>query len=402
MRLAQFILANIEPILKEWEVFAGDLLPGKNMTVVELRDDAESILHAIARDMQNLQSLQQQASKSKGKGGACGEASDSLDAASDMHGVERVSSGFHITEVVSEYRALRASVLRLWRKSLPAPHLNDIEDLTRFNEALDQSLARGVASYSKRIDDSRQMFLAILGHDLRNPLSAIRTAAYLVSLKDENRAAAGAVSMINTNADAMVRLINDLIDFSSSSLGRAMPLNREPVDLGALCREAIDAYRTTHPDRILRLHSDGDVNGMWDVGRIRQIVSNLVGNAIQHGSPEGPIDVSVTSGSALAETSGPDASAVVLSVRNEGSPIPSNLLPTLFDPLKRYETRETAVQRTPGSIGLGLYIVREIVAAKGGTVTVVSTEEDGTTFTARIPRFPSAKDHDRDDAKAAG
>jgi len=169
MRLAEFIFANIEPVLVEWEAFARSLLPGKDMTVVALRDDAESILRSTAQDIQNSQSIHQQASKSKGHSGAGGSASDRLDNASDLHGVGRAGSGFHITEVVAEYRALRASVLRLWRESLPEPTVDDIDDVTRFNESLDQSLARGVGSYSKRIDESRQMFLAILSHDLRNP-----------------------------------------------------------------------------------------------------------------------------------------------------------------------------------------------------------------------------------------
>lgn len=402
MRLAEFILANIEPILAEWEDFARTLLPGASMSIVELRDDAGSILRATARDMQNRQSLEQQESKSKGDGGAGGAASDRLDIASEMHGVERVSSGFHITDVVSEYRALRASVLRLWRESVPQPERKDLDDLTRFNESLDQSLARGVASYSKRVDDSRQMFLAILSHDLRNPLSTIRTAAYLVALQNEDQATADAIQMINRSTDVMVRLISDLIDFSSSGLGRAMPLNREPVDLEILCREVIDAYRTTHPDRVLRFCSDGDVNGVWDVGRIRQVISNLLGNAVQHGAPDGPITLSATSESTPSAASGAADAVVMLSVHNEGPPIPPELLPTLFDPLKRYATQESVAQRTPGSIGLGLYIVREIVAANGGTVSVTSTAEEGTTFTVFIPRLLPAEDQDRDDAKAAG
>ena len=124
--------------------------------------------------MQNPQSLQQQRSKSKGHGGAGGEESDRLDNASELHGVGRVGSGFHITELVAEYRALRASVLRLWRESFPQPDLNDIDDITRFNESMDQSLSRAVSCYNKRVEQSRQMFLAILGHDLRNPLNCIR------------------------------------------------------------------------------------------------------------------------------------------------------------------------------------------------------------------------------------
>ena len=387
MRLAEFIHTNIEPILMEWETFARSLLPGANMTIAALRDDAGSILRATARDMQNRQSLEQQASKSKGDGGADTAASDRLDNASELHGVDRVGAGFHITDVIAEYRALRASVLRLWRESLPQPNLHDIDDITRFDESLDQSLARGVGSYSKRIDESRQMFLAILSHDLRNPLHTIRMAANVVVLQDKNPATASAMSMITRNTDAMMQLISDLIDFSSSGLGRSMPLHREPVDLEELCRDVIDSLRTSHPGRVLRLHSDGDVNGVWDGGRIRQVVVNLLGNAIQHGSPDGTINLSVTSKGAASAGSGLEGSTVVLSVHNEGTPIPPDLLPTIFDPLKRYATRESAAQRNPGSIGLGLYIVREIVVAKGGTVEVASTAEKGTTFTVRIPRF---------------
>ncbi len=400
MRLAEFIIENIEPILMEWETFARSLLPGANMTIAALRDDAEAILRATVQDMGSPQTLEQQASKSRGNGGADTAASDRLDDASELHGVERVGSGFHITDVVSEYRALRASVLRLWRESLPEATLHDVDDITRFNESLDQSLARGVGSYSKRIDESRQMFLAILSHDLRNPLHTIRMAADLAAMQNASPATADALSMITRNTDAMMQLISDLIDFSSTGLGRAMPLNREQVDLEALCREVIDSCRTAHPDRTLRFHCEGDVDGVWDAGRMRQLVFNLIGNAIQHGTPGGAVDLSVTAKQTKPTKSDPAGSSVVLSVHNEGAPIPPELLPTIFDPLKRYATREPAAQRSPGSIGLGLYIVREIVDAKGGAVEVTSTAQEGTTFTVCIPRFlPIEGDH-RGDAQA--
>ncbi len=295
MRLAEFIHANIEPILMEWETFARSLLPGASMTIVALRDDAGSILRATARDMQNRQSIEQQANKSRGDGGADTLASERLDKASELHGVERVGSGFHITDVVAEYRALRASVLRLWRESLPQPCLHDIEDITRFDESLDQSLARGVASYSKRIDESRQMFLAILSHDLRNPLSCIRMAADLVSRTKQEPDSVEALSIIESSTEVMTRLISDLIDFSSSGLGRAMPLNRGPVDLKEICHDVLESFRTTHPERTLRFHSDGDFNGVWDAGRMRQVVSNLMGNAIQHGASGTAIELSLAS-----------------------------------------------------------------------------------------------------------
>lgn len=390
MRLAEFISSNVETILVEWESFARSLLPGANMTVAALRDDAGSILLATAKDMQAIQSLAEQSSKSKGLGGAETVASAELDDASELHGVDRVGAGFHITDVIAEYRALRASVLRLWRESLPAPDLNDLEDITRFDEALDQSLARSVRSYSSRIDESRQMFLAILSHDLRNPLSTIRMAADAVSLRSTCSTTDEAMAMIKRNTDAMTALISDLIDFSASGLGRAMPLHRGSVDLEVLCRNVIESFLMTNPTRTIRFHTEGEINGIWDPGRIRQVIANLVGNALQHGDADGPVDLSVTSVNVPSSGSEQERSDVVIRVHNNGPAIPDELLPNIFDPLKRYATRESAAHRNLGSVGLGLYIVREIVEAKGGALKVTSTADEGTTFTVSIPRFLTA------------
>ena len=376
MRLAKFILANVEPILAEWEAFAATLPSGANMTKLALRDHAQAILLASARDMEANQSLAQQADKSKGEGGADTTESDQLDIASEQHAEERVGAGFNIIEVVSEYRALRASVLRLWSKSFVQPDLEDIDDITRFNETIDQSLAEAVESYTERLNRSRQLFLAILGHDLRNPLTAIRMSAQLVSRTNADKQSIEALSTIDTESKAMAKLIGDMIDFASTLLGSAMPLNCEPVDLQILCREVVDGFRVSHPQRTLHFNPRGDLTGNWDAARIRQVVSNLLGNALQHGSPVGPVELSADS----------EGSTVVLSVHNEGAPIPTEALPTLFDPLVRHATTESALRRAPGSIGLGLYIVREIVNAKGGTITVASTAQQGTTFTVRIPR----------------
>jgi signal transduction histidine kinase len=262
MRLADFILGNIEPILVEWEVFARSLAPGEKMTKLALRDSAEAILLATARDMQSDQSLVQQASKSKGHGGAGGEESDRLDYASKVHGVERVGSGFDIMEVVSEYRALRASVLRLWRASRPQPDINDINDITRFNESIDQSLAEAVGSYTNRVEQSRRMFLAILSHDLRNPLNSIRMAAQLAARDiNEDLGAAKALSMIERNTETITRLTHDLIDFASTGLGSAMPLTRSPIDLEKLGRNVFEEFCFAYPQRTQMATLLG--TGMW-------------------------------------------------------------------------------------------------------------------------------------------
>ncbi|MBD2111745.1 MULTISPECIES: sensor histidine kinase, partial [Cyanophyceae] len=297
--------------------------------------------------------------------------------ASVLHGVARMGSGFDIMEVISEYRALRASVLRLWTESHPQFDINDVNDITRFNESIDQSLAAAVGSYTDRVNQSRRMFLAILGHDLRDPLNGISMAAQLIArTANQDPSSPQALSIIEKNTEVVTRLISDLIDFASTGAGSTIPLTRDAVDLEKLCRSVFEGFCLTYPQRTLRFHSAGDLTGDWDAARLRQVVSNLMGNAIHHGSVEGPVELSVAS----------DGSTVVLSVHNEGPPIPPEMLETIFDPLIRQPMQKSTARRV-GSIGLGLYIVREIVVAHGGTVEVASTAEEGTTFTVRLPQL---------------
>jgi hypothetical protein len=377
MRLADFIVDNIEAILTEWEDFARSLAPGSTMDVIALRDHAEAILRVTARDMISAQNLQQQADKSKGKGGG-GDESDPLDHASEQHAIGRLGSGFNLIEVVSEYRALRASVLQLWRKRRQRADDHDLQDLTRFNESIDQSLAEAVRSYTTRLDESRELFLATLGHDRRAPLNAIKLSAEVLArsgqLDDEHRETATRVAVyVNT----MTSMIQDLLDFTRTRLGKGMPISRAPMDLGALCSEVLDEFRTAHPGRSLRFASEGDVGGEWDAARLRQVLSNLVANALEHGAEGGEISVATR----------PDGPDVVLAVRNEGHPIPASAFPTLFDPFVRGAmTSRTAKGRA--GVGLGLYISHDIVTAHAGTIAVASSEATGTTFTVRLPRRP--------------
>ena len=377
MRLAEFILQNIEPILVEWEGFARRVWPGGATTDPrELRDHAADILRATAWDMKSAQTSAQQSDKSKGDGDA-GALSDRIDGASDVHAAGRVRSGFDMLAVVAEYRALRASVIRLWRESGPAPDLSDIDDVTRFNESIDQSLTEAVRSYTQQVDRGRQMFLAILGHDLRNPLnSAMLSAEVLVrtaNLDDESREMAMQISASTT---AMGSMIADLLHFTGAGLGAAMPVSPQPMDLRQVCQEVVEETRAANPTRTVRFNGDATPRGNWDPARLRQLVSNLLGNAVQHGDAVGPIDLTMTE----------DESNVTIAVRNFGTPIPQDALATIFDPLVRGMTPELQKNRRPGSIGLGLYIVREVANAHGGSVKVTSSDKDGTVFTVRLPR----------------
>jgi signal transduction histidine kinase len=376
MRLAEFILANVEPILVEWEAFARDVWPGVQTDPRELRDHAADILRATAWDMQSAQTEAQQSDKSKGDGDA-GRDSARVDGASDIHAIGRVRSGFDLLAVIAEYRALRASVIRLWRGSTPAPDPRDLDDLTRFNESIDQSLTVAVRGYTQLVDQSRQLFLAILAHDLRNPLNAVTMSAEALSLSEvPDPETAEIAARITASAMAMGRMIGDLLDFTASGLGAAMPLSPTDADLTDLCREVVEETRAANPTRTLRFDSHGELTGHWDAGRLRQVISNLLGNAVQHGDETAPIEISAQG----------EASGVKLMIRNAGPPIPADAIPTIFDPLVRGASPDRSKHRRPGSIGLGLYVAREIVSAHGGTIGVESSAAAGTAFTVRLPR----------------
>jgi signal transduction histidine kinase len=374
MRLAEFILSNIEAILVEWEEFARNLAPGSAMNVIALRDHAENILRVAARDMLSPQTPGQQSEKSKGHGGE-GAESAGLDNASQEHAIARLADGFNLVEVVSEYRALRASVLQLWQAAVHQADENDLQDLTRFNESIDQSLAEAVRSYTNRIEESRELFLATLGHDLRAPLNAMMLSAEVLAhsgqLDDESTQIASRMAAFG---QAMSSMIHDLLDFTRTRLGAGMPLSVAPSDLGTLCEEVLDEFRAAHPDRSLHFERVGDLSGQWDAARLRQVLSNLVGNAIEHGDARDAIKVVARS----------EGSTVLLAVTNQGPVIAPSALPTLFDPFVRAAAIPRSNKR--GGIGLGLYIAREIVTAHAGTIAVASSEESGTVLTVRLPR----------------
>jgi signal transduction histidine kinase len=376
MRLAQFIVANTEPILAAWEEFARTILPAAKMDSLALRDHAGDLLLATVRDMESVQTEAQRWDKATGYGDGSPQ-SIRLNGASDEHALGRLGSGFDLLQLVSEYRALRASVLSLWRKSLPAADHRDVDDANLFHESIDQSLAKAVSSYTRRIDESRDMFLAILSHDLRNPLNAIAMSAEMLpqacKLDSEST---GFATRISGSAQIMAGMISDLLDYTRTRLGAGMPVEPAPMDLGFLCKEVGDEFRSANPALRLQFDFMGDLSGEWDPARLRQVVSNLLGNAIQHGEANAPIELKLRG----------DHSGVMVAIRNRGTPIPQGELQKIFDPLVRGAAAQMPRQNRPGSIGLGLYIARELVLAHGGRINVTSSAEEGTVFTVRLPR----------------
>ncbi len=379
MRIADFVLQDIELILGEWEAFARSIWPGPAPDRLALRDHARDILRAAALDMKSTQTATEQSAKAKGET-LPGKSSVRVDRASDVHAADRVRSGFDLQGMVAEYRALRASVIRLWRESSPNLDARDIDDLTRFNESIDQSLTEAIRSYTQVVDRSREMFLAVLGHDLRGPLNSISMSAQLLGgMEMGNPDSRSVAAMISRSSTAMGRLISDLLDFTGSRLGVAMPLKQTMISVKKICAEVFAEIQAAHPNRTVQFVVPEDVMTKGDANRLRQVIANLLGNAVQHGSPDQPIDVSLTRKDA----------DLVLSIHNAGKPIPEESLATIFNPMVQVAPSEGQASREPGSIGLGLYIAQEIVTAHGGSIRVESTEGAGTTFTVRLP-LPSA------------
>lgn len=374
MRLADFILNNTEPILKEWEQFARSIWPEGKASPLLLRDDAEGILRAAAKNMTTDQTGLEQSRKSQGEG-ADGGSSGKLDHASKDHALGRVRSGFDLMELVAEYRALRASVIRLWRESAAQTDDRDLVDQTRFNEAIDQSLAEAVRHFSTQMDRSREIFLGILGHDLRNPLNAMLLSSQSLSTLGLGEVAEVA-AQITASGEAMARMLADFLDFTASRLGRGMPISPAKMDLAALCRAVVNESQASFPEKPLRLDLRGKLVGNWDEGRLRQVLSNLIGNAIQHGTGNEPILVSASAA----------AAGVEIRVQNSGKPIPKDAISSIFDPLVQVEPSQRSRSRQTGSMGLGLYIAREVVTAHGGTIEVKSSRAAGTVFIVKLPR----------------
>jgi signal transduction histidine kinase len=377
MRLAEFILGNREPILVEWEAFARTCKPASGaMDIPALRDHANEMLTVIAADLRTPQGGTEQAEKSRGN--APDEGGDGEPTAAEEHGAGRAESGITMEQMVSEYRALRASVIRLWIAARGELTPADVEDLTRFNEAIDQALAESVTRYTQDLDQSREMFLAILGHDLRTPLGAVFTSSrFMLDTNELQEPFLTLTTRIASSATRMVHLVGDLLDFTRSRLGGGIPIARAPMNMGRAVHDVVDEIAAAHPGRTIEIDARGELEGEWDCARISQVVANLIGNALEHGAEGTPVTVVVAG----------DRGEVCMAVGNRGPVIPGDRLNGIFNPMKPREPAANAPACGPsGNLGLGLYIAERIVTAHQGRIDVVSSEAGGTTFTVHLPR----------------
>lgn len=368
--LSAFIRDHSDLILSEWEAFARTMPLGPTMSVAALRDHAQAMLETIATDLEGPQTAREQSDKSKGR--APDERRRRVTAAS-QHGHGRAESGFTVVQMVAEFRALRASVVRLWTAEEQHFGRAELNDLTRFNEAIDQTIAESLTRYSSAVDETRERFLAILGHDLRNPLSAIATSSgFLVEAGGLTPNQAKIVQMIQNAGRRMTALVADLLELALTRPGDTMPVNRGDMDIATMVRDVATEIRASYPNAQVETHLSGDLSGSWDAARLTQALTNLVGNAVQHGDATGPITVKARG----------DERDVVIDVHNDGAPIPPDKMGRIFHGM----TRGSNPDRDRRHLGLGLFIVDRIVEGHGGTIDVQSSSGSGTTFTVRLPR----------------
>jgi signal transduction histidine kinase len=390
MRLGQFIDANRDSILGEWEAFARTVLPAAEaMDVAALRDHAEEMLRAIVEDMRSFQGAEEQGAKSRGERPVN---APEVTRVAHEHAKARFADLFSQNQLVSEYRALRASVIKLWTHQMGTADRAALDELTRFNEAIDQALTESVVAFASSVEHTLRMaehrkdeFLATLAHELRNPLAPIRAAARIAKSPSATDAQLQwSHDVIDRQVQYMARLLDDLLDVSRITRGK-LELRMEPVELAAIIDLALE---TAQPMIDLRSHRltvrlpKEAVHLYADTLRLAQVFSNILINAAKYSQPNGRIDLS-----ALVEES-----VVIIKVRDSGIGIAPEDLPRIFD---MFSQATPALDRADTGLGIGLALVKGLVELHGGTVMAHSEGlgRGGSEFTVRIPIAQAAKAH---------
>jgi signal transduction histidine kinase len=379
LQLANFIISEMELILSEWEAFARTIKPASSkMDVTELRDHAELMLKFIAKDLTTAQTRVEQRSKSHGL------AARNIRDSGEEHGLSRLESKFTMEQLFSEYRALRSSVLRLWKDAHPSPEISDFEDMIRFNEAVDQLIASSVLSFTNAQQEAeeterrrRTQFLAMLGHELRNPLSPIITASTLLKMaKGNEKVIDSASDVIVRQVTHMAGLIDDLLEISRVTRGQ-IEVKLDDVEIEQVINDAIEQVTPQIEARGHRFAVQGlprptVVRG--DKKRLVQVIANLLRNAVKYTPNGGQVQLR----SVLHEDE------VVITVEDNGIGMPAEFIPHAFELFAQVEPTS---DRADGGLGLGLALVSTLVQLHGGKVACSSEGPGkGSQFAVWLPR----------------
>jgi signal transduction histidine kinase len=242
------------------------------------------------------------------------------------------------------------------------------------SQAMELSERRRIEAEIAAAVEFQERLVGIIGHDIRSPLSALlATAKMLLAMGELTERQSKAIDRIARSGVRIESIVKVLLDFASARIGGGIKVVRREMDLHSLPPKGVEEVQQSNPGRIIQCSYEGDGRGEWDADRLMQVLVNLLDNALKY-SPEGtPVDISTRG----------EPNSVLLEVHNLGEPVPPALLPTLFEPFRRGAQSEQTVKM---SLGLGLYIVQEIVRAHGGAVDVRSSADSGTTFRVRLPR----------------
>ena len=374
MRLAVFIRSNESAIVTAWENYAQTYLPSAvHMDRVALRDHIVGLLRFIAQDLETPETEGERSEKAKGQGPKGGGAKDS---AAETHADLRFTGGFDTVEMVSEFRALRASVIKLWRAAWDDPE-DIIPDLLRFTESIDQVMTESLSRYTEKINYAGTLFIAALSNDFRTSLMTVSDSVRALADGNLDPGQTQLVSRIETSASYIDLMVSDLIDAVRIRIGESVPIHLAPMDIGVAVTAAAKSFGAAHPDLKIVVDTSGDLNGDGDCMRIGQLLSILIDSVMQHGSKASLITIAAKAGD----------QEVALSVHSE-TVIPPDTVANIFDPLTSGQDKSVA-QTT--RLQLGPFIAKGIVTAHGGKIMVVSNEKQGTIFTALLPRKNLAK-----------
>jgi signal transduction histidine kinase len=383
MRLSDFIRARSEEIANEWEDFARTCSPAAaKMNVDQLRDHILPLLRFVADDMDAPQTGLEQSEKAQGRQ----PLAKVVASEAEKHAALRIIDGFTVDQVIGEFRALRASILRFWIKYRPADIHADPTQITRFNESIDQMLTESVVrhgqleSQAREYSTSRDAFLATLSHELRGPLAAIVNGVNIVKASSVTNASLVPVAaMMSRQSQHLRRMLDDLLDLARISRNR-LSLSCAPTDIRQCVQDAIDANRDgliqgTH---ILKLHMpEAPVVGQLDCTRIVQLTSILLNNAVKYSGAGSRIDVSLTR----------DHDYALICVRDEGIGIAAEMLPRIFDAF--YVTHENNLAKH--GLGIGLWLARRLVEMHEGTIVAKSEGPSlGAEFSVELPLTAAA------------
>ncbi len=370
VRLADFIRTNADRLILDWEDFAAQLKNESALPRRLLRDHVTAILKSLVEELEDAarSNISSTIAGQPGSG-----ASEPIERVAAVHVNLRIDSGFDLAQIVAEYQALRAWIIQRWRENDPEGFRAGAAEIAVLLGAIDRGIAKTIPIYEEREIKYRDLFLGMLGHDLRNPLNAIALSAdSLMMAADLSEKEHEYVMRMIRSTRRISRMINDISDLARGRLGVPMQLSRTRISLMKLAHEIADEVQHAIPSSVVTLDAPtSDISGNWDAERLRQLISNLLTNAVENGAGK-PVRLIVA---------GTESDAT-LEFHNDGPPIPAELLSTMFDPL----VRGKGPRENRRGLGLGLYIASQIISAHGGAIDVLSSEDNGTTFTVRLPR----------------